>query len=177
MEEERLRNDLLQWDRKHTEYLKLVYARHKQDRGFINLIIGLFLMESELEHATSWLLKHHMDHGQTLEQGQVDKVFQKFGELGYWETQLHLLQILPNVSASSKQMAILEPHIRKLFGSDKKFVKAAAYPAYLEIVKRFPELKNDFLDSCQEALIRESASVRVKIKRVVEALRRHSDSA
>ena len=171
MEEEKLRNALLQWDRKHTDYLKPIYAGHKHDRGFINAIIGLFLKEKKLEHATSWLLKHHMDNGQNFGAAQVDKIFQKFGELTYWETQLHLLQILPNVPKSPKQMAAIEPHIRRLLKADKTFVKAAAYQAYLEVVKLFPELKDEFSTICQEALIKESASVRVKVKRILEALR------
>ena len=170
MEEEKLRNDLLKWDRKHTDYLKRIYARHEHDSGFINSIIGLFLMENELGHATSWLLKHHIDNGRNFGQEEVDRIFEKIGEPTYWETQLHLLQILPNVPKTPKQMAMIEPHIRELLDAEKKFVKAAAYQAYLEIVKLFPELKNEFSTICQKALKKESASLKVKIRSVLLAL-------
>jgi hypothetical protein len=65
---------------------------------------------------------------------------------------------------------VLEPAIRKLLNSENKFVKAASYEAYFEVVKLFPDLKREFILMCNGALDRESAAVKVKIKRILKAL-------
>ena len=46
-------------------------------------------------------------------------------------------------------------------------MKAAAFEAYFEIVKQYSELKNEFKQLCELTLDRESAAVKVKIKRIL----------
>jgi hypothetical protein len=158
---------LSKWDHKHTVFLKSFYQENISKDTFINDIIQIFLTNPKLEHATSWLLKHYFDQGETVEQEQIGLLLKKIEELTYWGSQLHLLQILPKTPLTEKQAALIEPTIRKLLNSENKFVKAAAYEAYFEVVKVFPDLKHEFTLICKGALARESAAVKVKIKRIL----------
>jgi hypothetical protein len=170
MNKELLKTTLLKWDRKHTDFLINIYGENLQNPCFISDIIEIYSTNIELEHSTSWIIKHHVDNGKDLEQEQTKKMLQKIGELNYWESQLHLLQIIPKVSLTERQVESIEAKIRKLLNSEKKFVKAAAYEAYFEVVNFFPELKNEFRIICEEAIDKESASVKVKIKRILNKL-------
>ena len=161
---------LNQWDRKHTDPLKAFYNTHQKAPSFIDGVLELYLQDKGLEHATSWIIKHHCDNGRSLNRNQLDKAIGKLGELDYWENQLHVLQIIPMAELTKEQAGRIEPEVRKLLESNKKFVKAAAYEAYVAVVKHFPELRPEFVALCENALEKESASVKVKIRRILDAL-------
>lgn len=171
---ELLKNTLLKWDGRHVDLLIDVYDSKIQDPSFINDIIELYSTNNELEHATSWIIKYHIDNGKTLKQAQIGKLFQKIAQLSYWESQLHLLQLIPKLTLTKHHVASIAPHVLELLESEKKFVKAAAYEAYFEIVNFFPELSSEFHAACEEALTKESASVKVKIKRILNQLTKES---
>ncbi len=170
MDVELLKKTLLKWNGKHIDFLIDVYNTNLQYPSFINNIIEIYSTDNELEHSTSWIIKHHIDNGKALEQDQIEKMLQKTGKLNYWESQLHLLQIIPGIRLTEKQAESIEPHILKLLESEKKFVRAAAYEAYFEVVRFFPDLSTEFRTACEKALTKESASVKVKIKRILSKL-------
>ncbi len=171
MDKGKLTDLLSQWDRKHTDFLKSIYKKGCLKPSFINDLIKIYSTSNEFECSTSWILKHHFDNGKKLKEEQTDLVLKKLEELEYWENQLHLLQIIPKVHLTQRQTESIEPVIRKLLKSEKKFVKAAAFEAYFEVVKLFPLLKNEFLIICEDALVKESASVKVKIRRILNKLK------
>lgn len=172
---ELLREKLLTWDRKHTSPLIEVYQSHAQHPSFIDNILALYSADRKLDHATTWLLKYHVDQGGQLEPGQVESLLQQADQLDYWESQLHVLQLIPNLVLTKKLATSSEPWIRGLLKAEKKFVKAAAYEAYAEVVHHLPELRAAFKAQCEEALTRESASVNVKIKRILNTLAQHTN--
>lgn len=170
MNKETLISELQKWDGKYTSFLKEIYGINVQNPLFIDDLIVIYSSNIELEHSTTWLIKHYIDNGETLNTKQLNEFFKKMGKLDYWESQLHILQIIPKVKLTRKQIELIEPEIRKLLKSEKKFVKAASYEAYFEIAKIIPELRNEFKLLCFDALERESASVKVKIKRVLNKI-------
>lgn len=167
MQKKEIEDLLLEWDGKHTDFLKSIYLENIERKTFFDDITDLYLNNKELEHSTSWLIKHHFDNGYILRDEQIENVVNKMSELTFWGSKLHLLQILPKIELSKKQADRIEPEIRRLLTSENKFLKAAAYEAYFEIAKLFPELKNEFKILCNERLSRESASVKVKIRRIL----------
>ncbi|NHE59934.1 hypothetical protein [Cyclobacterium plantarum] len=158
----------LQWDGTHTNLLKEVYEANCSDTSFIPLTITLFAKNNELEVSTTWILKHHVEKGGEIAANDLEQLLKRGATLRNWESQLHFLQIIPKISLSKKQAEQLEPSIRPLLFSDKKFVKAAAFTAYFEVVKLIPELQNEFRLICEDALEKSSASVKVRIRRILQ---------
>ncbi len=165
-----LSTKLSQWDRKHTDYLIEIYSLNKKDIDFINRVIEIYNDNEELEHATTWLLKHFIDNGNDLSPLQVTNIVDKLDKLKYWESQLHILQIIPKIKITPELACTLESGVKAKMRSEKKFVKASAFMAYYEIVKLQPELKNEFQNICEEALLTESASIKSKIKNILKAI-------
>lgn len=62
----------------------------------------------------------------------------------------------------------LEPYVSDMMNSENKFVKASAYEAYYEIMKLYPEIREEFRLLCEEALLSESASVKVKVRKIIK---------
>uniref|UniRef100_UPI00404B1471 hypothetical protein n=1 Tax=Fulvivirga sp. TaxID=1931237 RepID=UPI00404B1471 len=167
MNSKKLIDRLSGWDRKHTDYLIALYNENSDKADFIDDIINVYLQYNELDHSTTWLIKHHVDEGNRLNESQTNKVLSKINELEYWESLLHLLQLIPTMHLTPKDAKSIEHRILLLMDSEKKFVKAAAYDAYFEIVKIFPQLKNEFYKRCELAIQTESASIRSKVKKLV----------
>lgn len=168
LDKEKFVNNLLNWDQKHTDFLKSIYAKNVEFKDFINLIIELFLTDERLELPTSWLIKHHIDQQETLTNKDLERILSQLHILSLWGSQLHLLQIISRVQLTKSFIGSMEYEIRKKLKSRNKFVRAAAFEAYFEVVKLFPELKSEFKMICLIALESESASVKVKIKRILK---------
>ncbi|GEM_PF-570356 len=161
---------MAKWDRKHADYLIKIYQGHEDDHGFIDQVISIYLHHSSLEHATTWILKHFIDKGNKLSESKQNLILSKMGELDYWESQLHVLQIIPRMSLTLENAEKIKPIVHGMMHSEKKFVKAAAFEAFLEIVKLFPELKADFSLFCERAIEFESASIRSKVRKVIQQM-------
>lgn len=168
--ENTLKAAYLQWDGIHTAHLRQLYLENREDPSFIPATLALLENEHAVEVSSSWVLKHHIDQGEMLSSDQVDQLINKLPELRFWESRLHLLQMIPQISLTDAQAERLEPAVRKHLSSDRAFVKASAFAAYFEIVKRFPELKNEFRLLCEDSLEKVSASVKVKIRRILKQL-------
>ena len=167
MDKELIEDLLIGWDERHTDFLKSIYGRNLHNPLFINKVVEVFFNNSRLEHSTTWLIKHYIDDKNILTKEQIEVVLRRFGQLTFWGSQLHILQIIPKLQLSKRLLAQIEPTIRKHLKSENKFVKASAYEAYYEVVKQFPDLKNEFIIMCNDVLEEESASVKVKIRRVL----------
>ncbi len=161
-----LEEKLRRWDGKHTNYLIAIYQQQVYDSAFVDAIIQLYLKHIELQSATTWIIKHFVDNGNKLNQAQIDKILSEVNMLEHWEAQLHILQLIPQFQVSTKNAESVEPFVREKLTSEKKFVKAAAYEAYYEIVKVYTALANEFRILCEEALANESASVRAKVRKI-----------
>ena len=171
MTKQDLSEKLSKWDRKHTDYLIEIYQKNQKNPEFLDTIIDVYVNRESLEHSSTWLIKHFTDNGHKLNQTQTDKLLSRLKDLDYWESQLHILQIIPKVDLTLKNATLIESSINELMKSSKKFVKAAAYEAYYEIVNLMPELKNDFVIRCEHALETESASVRSKVNRILKRIK------
>lgn len=161
---------LQHWDGKHIEYLIQWYADHVNDSSFVDSLIQLYVEDRATRKATSWLLKHHSDNQQVFNNSQKELILSIVEELEDWEIQLHILQLIPKFSINEKVAEQIEPFVRVKMNSDKKFVKATAYEAYFEIVKIYPELKNEFQLLCEEALRVESASIKAKVRKIFKEI-------
>ena len=170
MDKQHLENLLFKWDKKHTDYLKSIYRANIHNPSFIQLLIDLYLTDTPSELPASWLIKHYCDAGETLTQVQVEQILNNFDALTDWGSRLHILQIIPKIQLTEHLAKQIEPEIRKLLTSDNKFVKAAAYEACFEVVQVNPAFTNEFKSICEGALASESASVKVKIKRILNKL-------
>lgn len=165
-----LRKVLVNWDGTHVDYLAEIYAKNEADPVFFDEIIALYLKDTELQVATSWLIKLHYDQKKVLSPEQVVHILSGIYTLEHWGAQLHILQIIPRFQLDAKLAENIEPFVRKALDSETKFVKAAAYEAYVEIVMHFPGLKDEFVARCKTALQMESASVKVKVRRALKKI-------
>lgn len=170
MDKEELKKNLKHWDGKKIAFLQHLYSDAQNKGSFVKAVLEVYSTDLDLSRPTSWLLKHHLDAGAALNTSQVDVIVHQLALLNDWESQLHVLQIVAKTGLTQKQAEDSEPIIQKLLTSNVKFVKAAAFEAYFEVVKVIPELQQAFRCTCEKTLLDASASVAVKIRRLLKKL-------
>ena len=162
MKDANLIERLEDWDGNHTDHLIEICQSNKNNQTFVDDILRLYWNYPHLQTATSWIIKNYVDNGTALTKNQTDKVLSRVDLLKQWEAQLHILQLIPKFNISTEMAHYLEPYVSDMINSENKFVKASAYEAYYEIMKLYPEIREEFRLLGEEALLRESASVKVR---------------
>ena len=168
MASDNLSRELKSWDGIHMEPLSSLYNAAEDKNDLIRQVIDVLLSDLSLETATTWLIKHHIDQKNNLDNDQWSAVLGIFDQLNHWEAQLHVLQILPKAHLDSSSAATLEFSVGKLLNAENKFVKAAAYEAYDFLCNYLTQYLSSFVERCHQALEFESASVKVKIRRILK---------
>lgn len=158
------------WDGVHIEYLIELYRANSSNLDFFENLVTICAIEQDLQKATTWLLKHHYDNGQTLPDSLTERLLISCKTVENWEAKLHLLQLLPHFKLTQKSIPIADDFIRNSLRDNNKFVRAWAYNGLYELTKHIPEMKNELEFICQRAMETESAAIRSKVKKILLAL-------
>lgn len=94
-----LTTDLASWNGKSAEVLHAVYERHSADADFLPTILA-HLADVNLQRAATWLLKRHLELGNSLSAAECRSVLGSLAAQEDWESKLHVLQCLPWVSVA-----------------------------------------------------------------------------
>jgi len=159
---------LYQVNTKNATDLENTYNKLCNSPLFIENLITISTNNSDLIKTNTWLIKHYITKGNQLSRGEVSSFLSLQSVLIDWESKLHFLQIIPLININRKQSEILERFVYSELKATNKFVKASAYEAYNEITKCIPSLAREFFLLCEDALLTESASVKVKIRRILK---------
>ena len=159
-----LEQKLAQWDGKDTQAAREIYRQYSSSTDFCPFLLQS-LAVPRYQIAASWLLKHHLEQQRvSLQSAQLDTLCQYLTHLTHWQSQLHLLQLLPGHCFSQAQRRQLEPFIRGAITSDNKFVRAWAYNALHQLALRFTDLQRDAWDIIACAERDEASSVKARLR-------------
>ena len=160
---ERLRS----WDGIHMEHLSSIYHDYRsQDNFFDNLID--WSSESDIQAATTWLIKHHYDSGLKLNKTQTEHLIKATGELNSWEAQLHVLQILGKLEIDETRLLMVDEFVRRCLKSENKFVRAWSYQGLYELYKYGVVDSEELKAHCEIAMETESASIKSRVRKILK---------
>ena len=158
-----LTTDLGAWDGKSAAVLQSMYERHSADADFLPTILA-HLGDVNLQRAATWLLKRHLELGNSLSATECRSVLGSLAAQEDWESKLHLLQCLPWLSVAEEDREGLEAFLDACVRSDRKFVRAWAYNGFNELALRFPQCREAVDQMLARASESEAASVRARIR-------------
>lgn len=161
---------LKEWDGKHIAYLKDIYENYANQASFSPLLMELYTQEPGLQTATTWLIKHHYDNNHVIPSALIDPLLFMAKELVYWEAKLHVLQLLPMLELRPEHIPYLEDFVRRCLTDKKTFVRAWAYQGMYEIAQFRSDFIPELKQLCAEALENERASVKARVRKVLEKL-------
>ena len=158
---------LKNWDGKSADDITAIYFDYCETPDFTNTIINL-MQDTDLQNGAAWLLKKHLELGETLTTSQVEKIYTFLTKLSHWEAQLHILQSIPYLPISTKQKNFVEFFLRTCLTDKNKFVRAWTYNGFHELASQYPEYQNEVDAMLAEALQKEAASVKARIRNILK---------
>lgn len=163
----KLPQEIANWDGKSVEALQAIYDCHGLEADFGAALVPL-LKEPDLERGASWLLKLYLEEAGVLTSAELKRVFQSLPDLLEWETKLHLLQSLPYLTISKRDVKQVEAFLRRCLASDNKFVRAWAYNGFYELALQHPQFKAEADQLLEQALEDEAASVKARVRNILK---------
>ena len=160
-----LSEEIASWDGKSAAALQSTYERHSAEEDFVATILA-HLSDVESQRAVTWLLKKHLEVGNSLTVADCRAVFGTLSVQEHWEGKLHILQCLPYLSIPEDDSAGLEQFLDACLESERKFVRAWAYNGFNELSLRFPRYREKVDGMLARAGESESASVRARIRNI-----------
>jgi len=158
-----LSEEIASWDGKSAAVLESTYERHGAHDDFVATILA-HLSDVELQRAATWLLKRHLEVGNSLSVAECRAVFGGLSVQEHWESKLHILQCLPYLDIPEDDIVGLERFLDACLESERKFVRAWAYNGFNELALRFPRYREKVDGMLARAAESESASVRARIR-------------
>ena len=155
--------EIASWDGKSSAVLESTYERHSDEEGFVSTILE-HISDVESQRAATWLLKKHLEAGNSLSLAGCRAVFGRLSVQEHWESKLHILQCLSYLDIPEDDIAGLEQFLDACLESERKFVRAWAYNGFNELALRFPRYRNEVDSMLARAGETESASVRARIR-------------
>ncbi|MDE0138271.1 MAG: hypothetical protein OXM57_07155 [bacterium] len=158
-----LSEEIASWDGKSSAILQLTYQCHSDEDGFLATVLE-HISDVALQRAATWLLKRHLEDGNSLSVAACRAVFRGLSVQEHWEAKLHILQCLPYVDIPEDDIVGLEQFLDACLESERKFVRAWAYNGFNELALRFPRYREEVDAMLARAGESESASVRARIR-------------
>ena len=160
-----LSEEIASWDGKSAAALQSTYDRHCAEEGFVATILG-HVADVDLQRAATWLLKKHLEAGNSLSSSGCRAVLGALSVQDHWESKLHVLQCLPYLDIPENETAGLERFLEACLENDNKFVRAWAYSGFNELSLRFPRYRDRVDGMLARAGVSEAASVRARIRNI-----------
>ncbi|MCA9135679.1 MAG: hypothetical protein KDB00_02945 [Planctomycetales bacterium] len=161
-----IKNQLDDWDGKSADFLKRVYAEFAETGTFLDEVLRLS-RESRFQNAATWLLKHHLDEGNSITATQRSTIIRELKSLQEWEAKLHVLQCLPRLSLTRREADQTVRFLRVCVDDANKFVRAWAYGGFHIVALQHPNFRDESEQRLAWAIENEAPSVRARLRQVL----------
>ncbi|HMS18111.1 MAG TPA: hypothetical protein PKA37_14800 [Planctomycetota bacterium] len=153
------------WDGRSTDWLRALARSLPEDEGTISaLLAGAKSPMRQVSVGSTWILKQFQDAGMTFDADQTRSLIHLLREVSEPEGVLHLLQILGRLELPGSGVTELWRRLLLLSEHRNTFVRAFAFGALYHAADRHAALRPRCAEHLTEALLREPASVRARIR-------------
>ncbi len=121
--------------------------------------------EAALQVGATWVVKYLAERGEAPNGESAAQVIDLLDRVEAPDAVLHLLQILPYIAIPSGRMAALNRTLERMIHSRRAFIRAWAYNGLGVLAMAEPGLRGEVEALFDAAEARESASVKVRIRR------------
>jgi hypothetical protein len=161
---------LAAWDGRSAAEIEALARTHAPDPSYLNdLWTILRRCDPELERGATWLLKRAVEEGAQISARRSNRLWRLLPHCQHWESELHLLQLLPRLPVTESSREELARYLRSRLSSKRIFLRAWAFGGFAILGQRFPkEHAQEASRLVAKALNDEAPSVRARLRRVLE---------
>ena len=162
-----LETQLRQFDGRNSDSLLRVAGNLSPDSSTIDQLIGLAeRSDPPLQTAATWLLKHFQSGNTCFTPTQVAKVIDCICRPGSWESRLHLVQMLPDLTIPAQCSEELFQSLLRARSDSNKFIRAWAYSGLHTLASQHSRLVPEVVPLLDQAALDESSSVRARLRQL-----------
>lgn len=158
-----LANEIADWDGKSAKDIQRIYEHHADAAQFSTQITA-WLSAPKMQAGASWLLKHHLEQGNSLAPDLVRDVYSSLSELSCWQARLHILQCISYLPIPANRTVKLKRFLDNCLDDEVKFVRAWAYHGFWELGRQHPRFRPQAEDLLEQGMQSESAAVKARIR-------------
>ena len=137
------------------------------DALLLHLVALIEQGDSPVQAAATGLLKRYLlTRGAALPASALERLFDLLPTLDQWESQLHVLQVLPVLPISARQAEKLRRFLEECLREPNKFVRAWAYGGWHRLASLQPKYRARTIDLLERAGREEAPSVRARLRRL-----------
>lgn len=162
-----IEQEITLWDGKSSSDIENIYSRYSSDDGFVSTLIAL--CECKIfENGATWLLKHHLERKNNIENRDVSAIYNMALKLEHWEAKLHVLQCMADMPICKTDKNKVERFLRDCLIDSNKFVRAWAYNGFYLMSVQYPEYKTETERIFEIAMRDEAPSVKARIRNIIK---------
>jgi hypothetical protein len=167
-----IREELQQFDGKHTDVLERVLSRQRPTNSFIRgLVILVADKEPKIQTAATWLLKQLAENDEV--QFKAEHLMALFGslsELTYWISKLHVCQMLQYVAIPRDSDRTVALFLERNLRDENKYLRAWSYNGFYELARQHEKYISYALEQLERGETDKAASVKARIRNIRKAM-------
>src|SRR3984893_3953700 len=166
-----IRDELKQFDGKHTDVLEGILSRHRPTNSFIRALVILVAdKEPKIQTAATWLLKRLAENEVQFKAEHLMALFGSLSELTHWISKLHVCQMLQYVAIPKDSDRTVALFLERNLRDENKYLRAWSYNGFYELARRHEKYIAYALEQLERGETDKAASVKARIRNIRKAM-------
>lgn len=166
-----IREELKQFDGRHTDVLEGILSRHRPTKPFIE---GLVLLatdkEQQIQMGATWLLKRLAETHTAFKPETLMALFGSLSELTHWISKLHVCQMLQHVAIPEESEKSVAWFLERNLWDNNRFLRAWSYNGFYELAKQHEKYIAYATEQLERGEADRAASVKARIRNIQKAM-------
>jgi hypothetical protein len=166
-----IRDELEQFDGKHTDVLKGILSRHRPTNSLVKSLVTLVAdKEPKIQTAATWLLKRLAENHVHFKPEHLMALFGSLSDLTHWISKLHVCQMLQYVAIPKDSDRTVAWFLDRNLWDENRFLRAWSYSGLYELARQHKKYIPYVLEELERAEADQAASVKARIRNIRKAM-------
>jgi hypothetical protein len=166
-----IREELEQFDGKHTDVLEGILSRHRPTNSLIRSLVTLGAdKEPRIQTGATWMLKRLAENHVHLKSEYLIALFGSLSELTHWISKLHVCQMLQHVVIPEESEGSVAWFLERNLWDENRFLRAWSYNGFYELARQHEKYIAYALEQLERGETDKAASVKARIRNIRKAM-------
>jgi hypothetical protein len=166
-----IREELEQFDGKHTNVLEGILSSYRPTNSLIESLVTLVAdKEPKIQTGATWLLKRLAENQVHFKSEHLMALFGSLAELTHWISKLHVCQMLQYVVIPEESETSIAWFLERNLGDENKFLRAWSYNGFYELARQHKKYIPYVLEELERGEADKAAAVKARIRNIRKAM-------
>ena len=166
-----IREELEQFDGKHTDVLEGILSRHRPTHSLIRSLVTLAAdKEDKIQTGATWLLKRVAENQYHFKSEHLIALFGSLSELTHWISKLHVCQMLRFIPIPDESARNVVWFLERNLWDENRFLRAWSYNGFYELASQHQNYIAYAMEQLERGETDKAASVKARIRNIRKAM-------